>query len=354
MSEELEQVLKELADEARSVRSIDLTYLSDLPRGDTARFGAAWRSLSPTRRLELVSTMVDQAEINIRFDFHTILRECLSDADGQIRKLAVDGLWEDERPSLIGRLAAMLTQDPVAEVRAAAATSLGRFVLLGALGEISETQSRQAEEVLRGAWSRAYEVTEVRRRALEGLAYAAGPDVHDLIHAAYYDEEGLMRQSAVFAMGRSADRRWTRFVLAELRSHDAAMRFEAAGSAGELGLGTAVSQLIQLLDDADSNVREASACALGKIGGRDARRALEAATQSDDERLAQAAEEALDELTFNSEDYDEFDDDSVSASMESDDAWEAEADAELDWYDVDAGWEDSDGRWEDTDDVDPL
>jgi hypothetical protein len=126
-----------------------------------------------------------------------------------------------------------------------------------------------------------------------------------MIDTAYYDEDELMRQSALFAMGRSADRRWTKVVLSELGSRDPAMRFEAAVAAGELALASAVKALILLLDDADGNVREAAALALGKIGGRDARRALQSVLNSSDERLVEAAEEALEELVFNSETFDD-------------------------------------------------
>jgi HEAT repeat protein len=300
MLEDLEFVLGQVADESRPVRSIDLSRFSDLPRGEVVRFESTWRGLDAGRRLALVSMMVEQAEANIHLNFHAILRECLNDAAGQIRRLAIEGLWEDEKPSLIGRLVALMANDPEPDVRAAAATSLGRFVLLGALGEITEADADQAERSLRTAWMRMPESNEVRRRVLESLAYAADPAVSALIEAAYDDDDELMRQSAVFAMGRSADRRWSTPILVELRNRDAAMRFEAAVSAGELGLPAAVQPLIQLMDDADNNVREAAALALGKIGGREARRALEAAIDGDDERLAQAAEDALEELVFNS------------------------------------------------------
>jgi hypothetical protein len=299
MVEDLELVLKQLADESRPVRAIDLSRLSDLPRTEAACFDQAWAGLSDARRCEAVGSMVERAEANIHLNFHVILRKCLGDPNWQIRRLAVDGLWEDEKPSLIGRLATLLENDPVSDVRAAAATSLGRFVLLGVLGEIAETTAHQAENALRTAWARSQERIEVRRRVLEGLAYAADPTVGDLIQMAYDDDDELLRQSAVFAMGRSADSRWSRPILLELQSRDPAMRFEAVVSAGELGLAAAIQPLIQLLDDADSNISEAAVTALGKIGGREAKRALEGVARGADERLAQAAEEALEELTFN-------------------------------------------------------
>ena len=305
MFEDLELVLGQLADETRPLRSIDLARFSDLPRAEAMRFDAAWADLTAARRLETVRMMVERAEANIHLNFHAILRECLSDADGQIRRLAVDGLWEDEKPSLIGRLVMLLENDPVPDVRAAAATSLGRFVLLGVLGEIAEAAAHQAEMALRAAWARAQQPNEARRRALEGLAYCTDPGVCDLIETAYNDDDGLMRRSAVFAMGRSADHRWSKPVLAELESRDPAMRYEAAVSAGELGLVAAVPRLVQLMDDADSSISGAAALALGKIGGRAAKRALEAVLRGSDERLTQAAEEALEELTFNNFDFEE-------------------------------------------------
>jgi len=330
MHEDFEFVLEQLADESRPVRTINLAHLSDLPRDLAEHFRGAWPGFSPERRLELVSSFVEQAEANIHLNFHAILRDCLADTDAQVRRLAVEGLWEDERPSLVKPLAMLLAEDPAVEVRAAAASLLGRFVLLGVLGEIAEVHAVHAEQALRTAWFRPREVTEVRRRALEGLAYTSDPDISDLIDVAYFDEDPLMRQSAVFAMGRSADWRWEKFVLDELNSRETAMRFEAAFAAGELTLKAAVYQLIRLLDDADSDVREAAALALGKIGGQDAKRALQAVLTDGDERLADAAEDALDELYFNSGAFDDtlmefhvaMDGDHVDSG---DEAWDPDA-----------------------------
>jgi HEAT repeat protein len=301
MTDEFEFVLEQIADESRAIRSINLTHLSDLGRARAAELHHSLVGLSAARRRDLVSAMAEQAESNIHLNFHAILRLSLADEDAELRRLAIEGLWEDERSSLVAPLAKILVSDPAPEVRAAAAISLGRFVLLGVLGEIDAAPAAQAIQALQDAWDRATEPPEVRRRALEGLAYTNESTVRSLINLAYYDDDQLMRQSAVFAMGRTADRGWGRFILAELAGYEPALRFEAAIAAGELGLKPAVTPLIRMLDDSDSNVREAAAVALGKIGGSTARRALEAVAQSSDERLAEAAEEALAELMFNRE-----------------------------------------------------
>ncbi len=351
MPEDLDILLQQLADEGRSVRTINLAGLSDLPRIEAAEVYATLANLNARRRLELVSMMTEQAEANVHLNFLAILRECLNDGDAQVRKVAIDGLWEDERPNLVGPLVRLLTEDPSPEVRAAAAVSLGRFVLLGVLGEISDSYAERVAQAMRGAWSRPGEAVEVRRRALEGLAYTDEDGVDELIEAAYYDENDLMRQSAVFAMGRTADRRWARLVLTELGSGDPGMRYEAAGAAGELTLTAAMKSLIKLLDDADSTVRETAALSLGKIGGRDARHALEACLESSDRGLAEAATDALEELAFNSETLDtplmDYSPRAGRDSLAKDDDLDDIDEAELDDDDFDDEGFDDEGEWAD-------
>jgi len=374
MSNKLTACLELLGDESRPARTIDLSDISDLSRSEVAEFHATWQVLRPARRVELITVMVEQAETNIHLIFHAALRACLTDRDAQVRRLAIEGLWEDERVSLVQPLVDLLAHDPSAEVRAAAATSLGRYVLLGVLGDIAKGPAQEAEDALRSAWDRSDEPVSVRRRALESLSYTDTADLHALIGDAYYSDSELMRQSAIFAMGRSANSRWNKIVLAELNGPEAAMRFEAAEAAGEMAIRAAVQPLIQRLADTDKDVREAAALALGKIGGPTARRALEKLVAGDDERLAEAAVEALEELTFNSEHLDDVlldysdkaparrdrasglsDDDLIFSeddddSDDSDDFNDNDDSEETD----DAEWDDFEDAGDDIDDVDDL
>ncbi len=258
MTQEFASVLTQLADESRPVRSIELFPLSDVGRERLPHFAGAWSGLSAARRLELIRELVEQAEANIHFNFHAILRLLLTDVDAEVRRLAIEGLWEDEKPSLVAPLILRLREDESVEVRASAAISLGRYVWLGVLEEIGPEPASAAESALHDAWFREGEVNAVRRRALEALASGTLPDLNELILNAYYDEDELMRQSALFAMGRTADGRWSKVVLGELDSYEPAMRFEAAQAAGELGLRPAVQPLIRHLDDPDESVREAA------------------------------------------------------------------------------------------------
>jgi HEAT repeat protein len=370
MAEDLGFVLERLADESRPVRLTNLAPLSDVSRSQMALFRAAWAGYSPERRFELIRELLEQAETNIHFNFYAILREVLLDPDARIRKMAIDGLWEDNRAVLVALFAKLTQEDPAPEVRSAAAMALGRFVLLGVLDEIPDEAADQAERALWAAWRRPGEVGEVRRRALEGLAYINQPDVRDLIRIAYDDEDDLLRQSAIYAMGRSAEPRWSRYVLAELESRNAAMRFEAATTAAELALPAAVTPLVRLLDDADSSVREAAAAALGQIGGPAAKRALQIATESPVESLALAAEAALEELNFNSEadsaalfdiampgdavaqgHGDDFDDADFADLTGLDDLSDFDDLTDLDDLDDDADDFEDDTEWDDDDDA---
>jgi HEAT repeat protein len=116
-----------------------------------------------------------------------------------------------------------------------------------------------------------------------------------------------MQISAIFAMGRSGDKRWRNIILSELESSDARLRFEAARAAGELELAEAVQPLIQLIqNDPDSEVQQNAVWSLGQIGGPEAKAMLEQLIDSTDEALQTTAEDALDELILMSGDPEEM------------------------------------------------
>ena len=130
-----------------------------------------------------------------------------------------------------------------------------------------------------------------------------------------------MKVSAIFAMGRNADYRWISHIIEELDNDNAELRFEAARACGELEAKEAISKLAHILDeDPDVEVQEMAVWALGRIGGDTAREVLEICLESDNEALAAAAEDALDELNMfgdmmlydfdDDDDFLEFDDDS--------------------------------------------
>jgi HEAT repeat protein len=138
----------------------------------------------------------------------------------------------------------------------------------------------------------------LHRRALEALAYVSNEEVDLQIRDAYNSPNDLLRLSAIVAMGRSQNRAYSDLIRAELQSVSPAVRREAARASGELQDEDAVPELSELLDDPDESVRFAGLDALALIGGKDARKLIEAAIASDDEALSEHATLALEEYDF--------------------------------------------------------
>jgi HEAT repeat protein len=276
----------------------NLYILSGISKSEMETFRGAWPRLPVERRRTILCALVEITEASFEADFNTIFRFCLSDEDEEVRAQAIEGLWEDESIPILRSLIGLLRGDPSALVRARAAAGLGRFVLLAELDELDSELGAEVREVLLRTINNPQEALEVRRLAVEAISFTGEEEVRKIIEAAYEDEVQRMRVSAVFAMGRSVDPYWGEILLRELKNPDPEMRYEAARACGELELKEAVPTLAHLINDADREVQEAAIWALGRIGGRGARRFLRTCCESDDEIVAEAAEEALSELEF--------------------------------------------------------
>ena len=290
----LDAVLSQLRHETQLLSAAAIYRLSALPSEDLETLSQEWHDLPVERRRALLMRLTETSETNFDLDFRTIAEMALDDEDDEVRCQAIACLWEVKAPSLMHRLATILTDDPSPAVREAAASALGRFVLLGELGKLPADLTAPVEDALLEIYRTVTEPLDIRRRALESLAYSGREEVRGLIEDAYYHDEPRMRASAVFAMGRSADNHWAPYVLDELQSDEAAMLYEAAQAAGELELYNALSTLIALLESNDIELRSVAIWSLGEIGGPEARRALsEAAHQPYNESLLDNIEDAL-------------------------------------------------------------
>jgi HEAT repeat protein len=300
---EIRQLVQHLADVATPLAVARLYALSDLSYEGLEEFRRVWPHIPVQRRRQIVGFLIDIMESSFEVDFESVLCVCLGDSDEEVRSRSVAGLWESEDVSLVAPLLEMARNDPSARARAAAVGVLGQFVLLGELGRISSGCQAGIEDVLLALFRSPDESVEVRRRAVEALAYSSREEVHGIIESAYYDGDQVMRVAAVFAMGRNLDPQWEPLLMDELRSHDPELRYEAARACGELELAPAIPQLAELLNDEDREVHEASIWALGQIGSQKARHILEAhyeALGAADRALRDAVEEALSELALNS------------------------------------------------------
>ncbi|MBI3359832.1 MAG: HEAT repeat domain-containing protein [Chloroflexi bacterium] len=259
------------ADEA--IEGLDLTPFSDLIDSDLAEVEARWPDWPVRLRRALLEEVGDIAEDDFRVNFDALSRLGLDDPDAEVRATAISNLWESEDADLIPLFIQLMQNDPEAPVRAEAAKGLGHFVYLGECDELLPARARRVEDALLAVLAGVDDL-EVRRRALESVAYSGRPEIIPIIEAAYRAQDEAMRASAIFAMGRNLDERWAAPVLAELRSDRPEFRYEAARAAGELELADAVGALAELTHDDDLETQMAAIWSLGQIGGEQAQTAL--------------------------------------------------------------------------------
>ncbi len=299
MPTDFERILNLIADMKAPLDTGELYALSGMSPQELGIFAERWPNIPLERQRAILEHMVHLTEESFGADFNAIFRSLLASEDDQIRAKALDGLWEMEEAGLIAPLVSILREDPSELVRARAATALGHFALLAELEELDPHHSTLVRKTLLESIRDEGEALEVRRRAVESVSSFGGEEIQGLIGKAYDHLAEKMRVSAVFAMGRSLDPRWSDIILIELENRNPEMRYEAAIASGQLQIAQAVATLIDVIGDPDAEVRGGAIWALGQIGGREAKEALQTCCLSGDEELAEAAHEALEELEFN-------------------------------------------------------
>lgn len=294
-----------LLDETSILSPRYLYRLSDLEGNELANIKETWPKLALRRRQALLEDLEDLNEVDYLLSYEAIGRIALHDPDPQVRLPALRILWEYEPKDLIPEFLEMCQTDPDPEVRAGAASALGKFVYLGELEELnSKTLTAIEARLLKLATGK--DETLVRRRAVEALGFSSRGEVTALIEDACEQNDDEWLATALFAMGRSVDQQWTQFTMDHLDHHNPLIRMEAARAAGELEASEARTQVIALLDDHDDRVREAAIWALSLIGGQGVKEALQnLLDEVDDESEVELLESALDNLAF-TEDLDSF------------------------------------------------
>ncbi|UCH86595.1 MAG: HEAT repeat domain-containing protein [Dehalococcoidia bacterium] len=293
-----QEYLADLKDEGRPLKATKLLHLSHLVDEEERAFLDAWPEIGIERRRQMVRQLGELAEDNVELNFDAIFLACLSDADPEVRAVAIRGLWEYEQRDLIERLIGLLQSDDSAFVRAEAALALGRFVLQCEFGSLPDRYFRQVEQALRRTIDDEGQELEVRGRALEAIGACSLPWVREAIDRAYRSDNQRLRVSGIHAMGRNCDPSWLPILFEELKSEDPEMRYEAALACGLLAEEAAVLHLAPLLEDEDIEVREVTIAALGEIGGRQARAVLLRYLEGPSQGMREAVEEALSVVDF--------------------------------------------------------
>jgi HEAT repeat protein len=291
-----EETIAELGNSDQPLLSSRLAELSNLSSEELEIFKQTWATIELNRRRQIVHRLVELAEENFELDFDNIFKNCLGDPDAEVRVEVIEGLWENEEPSLINPLINLLEQDSSEEVQAAAATALGKFVMLAEHDKLRSSHMSKVCQALLATIGDKSKPIEVTRYALEAAAPINHPEVERAITEAYQSHNFKLKVSSIYAMGKSCDPTWLPILLNELDSADAEIRYEAAGACGELGEEEAVTHLVKLINDPDTDVQMAAVQALGKIGGTDAKNCLEQCLDDPNEAIQEAAEGALRKL----------------------------------------------------------
>jgi len=303
MPSPIEGTIADLGNSSKPLLSSKLAKLSNLNPEELGFLERVWTTIEPKRRRQVVSRLVELAENDFELNFDSILKNCLGDQDAEVRSKAIEGLWENEEPSLINPLINLLGQDSSEKVQATAATALGKFVMLAEHKKLRSCHVSKVCQALLTAIGDKSKPIEVKRRALEATAPISLPQVERAITEAYQSHNAKLRVSSIYAMGKSCNPSWLPILLKELGSADTEIRYEAAGACGELGEEEAAPQLIKLANDPDIELQLAAIRALGKIGGTEAKNCLEQCLDDSSEAIQQAAEQALHKLEVGEEPF---------------------------------------------------
>ena len=296
------EVLTALLDTNKPFPPMYLHQFSDLSAQDFATLKKSWPTIKVERRQSLMTDLEALMEADTTVAFEDMSRLALKDSDPQVRSTAVRLLWDTPQRSLVPILIGILNNDPDFSVRAAAATALGLYISLGELEELDSSLLNTIEEALLAAVAGSDDKL-VRRRALESLGFSSRPEVTQLIQTAYDSGEKDWIESALFAIGRTADPIWSEAVMKMFDSPIEAVQMEAITAAGQLELSEARQPLLDILETASgSEIHDTAIWSLSCIGGEGVRDILEAMLEEiDDDDEESFLNEALENLDFHEE-----------------------------------------------------
>jgi HEAT repeat protein len=159
--------------------------------------------------------------------------------------------------------------------------------------EISEDAFESIQEALRQVYEDGSAPKEVRRRALEASVRAEEDWHNDAVRAAYASKDTDWHLTGVFCM--RFVRGFEYEILQALKSKDPQILIEAVLAAGEWEIEEAARIVVPLLRSpkTERNLMLAAIEAAGGIATAEAQDALEQLTDSEDEEIAEAANDAL-------------------------------------------------------------
>jgi len=294
-----QEVIDALLDTNNPLPPRYLYRFSDLEASDLDDLKAIWNQIPTWRRKALLEDLEQLFGDDYLLSFEAVCRIGLEDPESEIRFLSIRSLFEYDAEDLIPLFLDLVVNDEHEDVRAVAATVLGKYVYEGEIEEISQNKLRKIEDQLLNV-VQSEDTMLVRRRALEALGFSSREEVNPHIEMAFNHTEYDWVVSSIFAMGRSCDKRWETHVTKMLDHVLPVVRIEAARAAGEIEIADARERLIELLEDDNDDVRMAAAWSLSQVGGEGVQEALDMMlAETEDTEQAEFIESAIDNLIFN-------------------------------------------------------
>lgn len=303
-----QDVLDTLLDSKKSIPQGHLKLYSDLDPKSLQLFLDAWRNVPLNRKHLLLDKLGEYFEEDTLVSYEEIGGALLNDADAEVRVGAIRLLAESQDPKLVEKILDIFLIDSETAPRLTALILLGEFLLLGEYEKINEKLEHEIEDALISV-IRSEDNPDLRRRALEILAFSSREEAPALIESAFERIDPAWVASALRAMGHSQDERWNGDVIDKLLDEEPLIKSAAVEAAGMLAIQESAPILIQILDDEEQEdaVIVAAIWSLSQIGGDEARTYLVGlADQTDDEELSDFLEEAIENLDF-MEDLNKFD-----------------------------------------------
>tara|TARA_Y100000588_G_scaffold19367_1_gene19863 strand:+ start:14355 stop:15182 length:828 start_codon:yes stop_codon:yes gene_type:complete len=262
------------------------------------QFQLAWESLSTDRKKETLDELTNLSESDIEMDFSLIFLIGISDKNPLIRETSVLGLWESNDRSLIKPLITLLKDDPSNQVRQAAAMTLATFTQRSQEGKLIHRDSEQIRKALLYAIGDESSDIDTKRRSIETIAHFGSTGIENIILNAHNSHDSKLRQSAIYAMGRTSEAQWIKSLTGNLKDPDPAIRYETASSLGELGDETIIPYLTELLTDDDAEVKASALRSLGQIGGSLAKEIISDYLDDEDNIIKESAVSAMESIRF--------------------------------------------------------
>jgi HEAT repeat protein len=274
---------------------------SDLSAAELSILKSTWDLVSSRRKNALLQDLAAMMNYNYQVNFDALAKFCLNDDEPEVRANAIRLLDEYERRDLIDPLLDILLNDADDVVQSEAATVLGNYVYKGELEELPQRDKIRIEDALLQT-IRDTPSALLQRRALEAISYSSRDEIAPLILAAYEKPEREWKASALFSMGRSANRQWEKIVLANLDSDEPDIQFEAIGAVGEMYIERALPRLLEIaedFEDLDQPIRMALGRALENIGGMEGISVLSRMLEwAEDDEEIELLEQAIEFASF--------------------------------------------------------